>query len=711
MFLVTCLLLILSGLSIHADGESIGPPSGLIEKRIHRGVFLDPIQFYWWNGWADAKGHEAWRNSSWPDSSLFYPQLQAMGVDFTFAGHDWNMFSSPQVPDHNRCLGGLHIISTASKVRGLPTTPHNEDFSVQNALTPIHVDDGFWRSAKEDWKWGTEAEEDYFQFVVNPTGRVCEPVFAETGEIEYYSALTLEHNAGYIFQNQVINSQVNYYAYPYTFQLEVRLDEDRRKLPFDTEILRFSVDDPRLQKKGEPANFFITAEEFKDSGKWQWFTFRVDEFLTARGKTQLSLLWYGQADISVRNLRMFDCYWERLFGEEEDSLSKERYWEAVKNEFTSQEDYFQPTGRLWGFFVDEPRRIAWEGFSQMRKKIQSWRRDPALELLAVSAGLSEEALPVFINNTQVPLLIYDIYPLTPRVKHSSSGESSLQTAWNTLICNPNRNSNDYFYRGGLRAASKAAKAQGIDWWFMMQTYGSLTQQDKGWIQNTREPTREEILCQGWLGLAYGAKGFVYYHYSPCYYYGYREPADINLPAWNGAVSRGLTDLWPDAANPSDSLIKNDSEFKTAVQNRGWLHPNYKWFAVREFNRRLDQMEEFVPDLEWISAGCLADSESVIGGLEIDEVKNRKGRADKKRDRFVEVGVFNLPGYDKVYALVNRRCEPQEERTLHGMIQGGNYVFVDLMTGKELKPARGGKGYSAFYLTLPPGEGAFIGMRK
>ena len=688
-----------------------------------KGIYMGPTWMYWWYGWGSAsyEPFNADQNQAWPDNDLFYPDVRSMGVNFTVTGHLWEMYEDIENDhglDHVQVLDTLNLFTMPNAVIVIDGNDTLDDgFSALNAMTTVDVADEIWDEGGFDWN-DEPVDRDYFPFTMNTTGGVCsawEPV-ADT--LWFYSDAD-DHNEGFIIEPQAIFKHLHHYGYPYTFEIELMIDDQPGQ---STDVLRFTVYDPSLGVS-DSTSFIVETGDFNDEDVWQDFCFNVDP-LSAKGNTKISLYWFDIATISVRTFRMYDYYHGKLYIETNDTT---HFWDACQEEFEELEDYFQ-AGNLWGWLVDEPWRATWSNFGLFRERVDDWINNNELRVTAVSSGLAEDYIVPYLETTQVPELIYDAYTIGWAQNSKSEGDSTIQYAWNRLIKNSIHGDYDYFYNGGLRAAIEKSQEKDKDLWFCMQTSGALKKKDDGtWrAEGLRDPTREEIRCEGFLGLTYGAKGFVYYHYSPIYHYGYRNPTGIDLPEWNGAIGRGLVDFWPDYTDTTETELVDSADFVDAINDLGWLHPNEKWYAVRDFNHTLDSLENLVTNLKWITAGCAEYADNnTISYVTIDSTCDTLDNRDDSL--FVEVGIFkgiNTPGdtfrvdndvirgfSGDAISIVNRRVNADttggvidDIRIIYGKIcwpyYGPPMSILDTRSLMVYDPPK-------FEITLGPGDGTFV----
>lgn len=371
----------------------------------------------------------------------------------------------------------------------------------------------------------------------------------------------------------------------------------------------------------------------------------------------------------------------------------------------------------------------------------------------------------FLENTGMPALLIDPQPI--RWKHweyshdgNGADEKSVQRCWDSLIVghewNAFRSELGYFANMGYRSAAKVAKDEGKQFWAGIQAYSYVTKTGGVWGKNldeAGEPTSTDILCQGFLGMCFGAKGFFYSYYAP-------QALNESDPNWgnqqtlftvetldsrggapqveqtvrfNGFKSTGLTTF---RKNDSTEAITGNADLNFARgmstngsmvykyeygnEGTGVLVPNEKYFAAKEFNEYVHKIAPTYERLAWEDSQCaveyITNDTATVGWVKNirSSTDSSFATADPLDSTWVQVGLFresigNNNQVSRHFVLVNRRVDVNGGRWVKATLNTGNsgsYNRVkDVASGQMI--AGGGYTTQTFQLYLNPGEGRLI----
>lgn len=652
----------------------------LYAQRIPHIPFKTPHD--WWDSQVHGRG-----NDLWDDSAFFYPQIARMGATHAHEYHQQDY------DDHRARLDssnlGLYALPDAS----------GDTFSVYQAMfRQWKFDEPFWNNGGSIW------ESDFFRLdtnagaAVRDTNRLPPPIL-------YIRCVAGTHNAGYMFENETLMPHLGGRQCKYGLWMRVLKDS---ALADATPVCSLRVTDPGLGGNAIDTTFLIRASNLQQAA-WTWVGGFINKPFKRGVDTRVSLYWNGLVTASFDSLRFLDEFTYHL----DYDPNKALYWGACSTKFRAiQQDFGNDSRRLSGFMVDEPGYTTYLKFGQFRDTIAYWLGNPQIETTAISGFLKPYMTRRYLDETGVPQNILDSYPLLWNTSTASSGADSLQGAWDDLIEYGPYNPPTHVDYAGLRTASEEARARDIPFWFCMQVQGSCYSAGNNnfW---SREPTPAEIKCQGYLGMSFGAQGFMYYHYYSFYKSGdsgFTALPDFNWidrPAWRGAFSRGLTDLWQ---SPTDSTIESEEEFDDAIGDSGILVPNQKWYAVQDFINYTRAVESFYTACSFDQSECAAEV-NPVGRITIDSTYTQAGR-DAPASTYLQVGLLFGPAMYAIFAepqtfiLVNRRCEDNETRIVrfHISYQFGNYQHSirDVETGELLASGFGNS--LSVVDTLGPGVG-------
>jgi parallel beta-helix repeat protein len=194
--------------------------------------------------------------------------------------------------------------------------------------------------------------------------------------------------------------------------------------------------------------------------------------------------------------------------------------------------------------------------------------------------------------------------------------------------------------------------------------------------NYRLTTKEEILCQDNLALAYGAKGLVYYLYG----------------SLNGGVN-GLVDI---SRNPTaqynvlKSIHDNYQNTGKTIYEIGTDFMSLNWQAGYSIHQHVDEPIDTNYDLY--------DVQSKILG----------GSFDPENETYVEVGILKDSNNISHFMIVNRRCVASREITItFESINSHGYLITDIFNTLETRYLPANNSTISYTFTLGPGEGKLL----
>lgn len=197
----------------------------------------------------------------------------------------------------------------------------------------------------------------------------------------------------------------------------------------------------------------------------------------------------------------------------------------------------------------------------------------------------------------------------------------------------------------------------------------------------RAPSLEEILCQVNMGLAYGAKGIVYYLYSRARY-------DATT------IEQGLLDS-----------LRNTTSLYTSAQS---INTNYQGTGQSLVNIG----SNFLP-LSWQAGFSIHQNtaEPISSTYKLYDVtaKIPGGATDAEAETYVEVGVLQS-GSTNHYMVVNRRCTSTESREITVKFQSTStnaYLITDIFTGAQKRFLPANADTISYTFTLGPGQGKLL----
>ncbi|KXH76930.1 MAG: hypothetical protein AM326_06170 [Candidatus Thorarchaeota archaeon SMTZ-45] len=208
---------------------------------------------------------------------------------------------------------------------------------------------------------------------------------------------------------------------------------------------------------------------------------------------QYGAYWYGRDTIWLDHVRLKDQRW--------DSLTFHRAYdqdlEAVVGSYVNNQALFR-----W-YLADEP----WWNVFGSNRYVTNFLRDFGAQAGAAPV-CAMDRLGAYVDSVNPEHVWVNMYPLMGGGYEGGRTPEDTGRAFQAQL--------DNALCAKLGVARGVAKSAGIPLWFTPQAFGDSipgeTLPGYKWEKTWREPTPRELSCMVWLGLAYGAKGIIYYHY-------------------------------------------------------------------------------------------------------------------------------------------------------------------------------------------------------
>ena len=474
---------------------------------------------------------------------------------------------------------------------------------------------------------------------------------------------------------------------------------------------------------------------------WGWVEFYCSQIIIGNAAL-FALQWHGKqdsGDVKIRAIS-FQSNINRLLFPNPDNPDSAGggIWNAFMDGFgVGVNDMGE---RVMGFMAKEPWKYSWHSCNVIRDSLENRFAGNYLYSAMEPAGESETDIFEFLNSANVDNLILDGYPINAGVdggtwcwhwENSYDGNDSngiigisIQEAWDDWIeCDH-----------GIRIGAETAQDLGKDLWAGIQSSGALENMrynadsslmiaNSSWYT---EPTPRMVKCNAFLAMTFAPKGFFYSYYGPAYHHlhydnwenskFFAHPIPEHPTRWqsmNGAIASGLVSLYYD----QDSSCTNDDEVIRASsllggQESGWLIPNEKWEAAREFNDYVRSVESFYSRCDYNQSVCAADVNLQVGRITIDSTYTFAGVADDSAETYLQVGLLFSPimictiAEPQTFMLVNRRCADDETRIVRFKVSYNlaNYLHAirEVASGEVLAVGFGNS--LSVVDTLEPGVG-------
>ncbi len=333
--------------------------------------------------------------------------------------------------------------------------------------------------------------------------------------------------------------------------------------------------------------------------------------------TEYKIYWYGNRDIFVDRVRVYDDRGYRLFT---NAGVRDPIQQAVQEAWVDTSFVYR-----W-YLQDEPNSIdrfgVYREIDSLISNVDSThKRRPGMACM-YRPNLREE----FAHLADPAEFMQDWYPISPRRDTATfeapcnwySGDTlSLQCAWLSLSSHLDQTK---------RVALEAAK----DFWVVIQAFEDY---DDNLNHRWRMPIPNELACNVHLALAYGADGIVHFLYYGC---GCRTP-DPGADSILGLLPRHS--CWPDTLTPRDTTDQ--------------------WRMLKDNSDRIRKLGDCAHKLDWLGAGLNTDTDT-IGGCFVDSLKSDKYGADSA---YIHLAFFDDNADTDYVMLINRRCLSTEEQNV------------------------------------------------
>jgi tetratricopeptide (TPR) repeat protein len=370
----------------------------------------------------------------------------------------------------------------------------------------------------------------------------------------------------------------------------------------------------------------IYYDDFSDTGEYVDVKLGPIWLYAWQNNTHITFEWLGHQDLYIDHLWVRDSWNYELIVLQDDSAFTfiQETLESIHN--------INPA-RNYRFYSDEPHSNQYESYAKVNDLS---KESPGVPLNGATAHRNFDQLTDFVSTVDPYELLYNEYTIVNYIDTLSSGQNSIQTAWDKLIYQPDGSS----YRG-MRAAAEVAKNNNIPFWMTIQvckeTRWDTTAQS--WWCRYRAPTRNEIFAEANLALCYGAKGIMYFTYPSMH--------SINSDSTFGETYFGLVDL----------VDANDDT--TWDYTTGRYVPNYRWYAVQEINTKMDSLADVLLNLNWQDA-FISNPDTIISHATfVESLYSKRFVPDST---YIEIGIFES-GETDYLMLVNRRCLSTEKDTI------------------------------------------------
>ncbi|MCK4784446.1 MAG: right-handed parallel beta-helix repeat-containing protein, partial [Desulfobacteraceae bacterium] len=327
------------------------------------------------------------------------------------------------------------------------------------------------------------------------------------------------------------------------------------------------------------------------------------------------IYWYGNRDIFVDRVMVYDERGRRVF---QNPVIRNMLQQEVQEAWVDTSFVYR-----W-YLQNEPNSIDRFGVyreidSLISNVEQSDKRRPGMACM-YRPNLRDE----FAHFADPAEFLQNWYPFSP-LRDTATFESGSPCVWysaDTLSLQCAWLSMSSHFDKTKRVALEAGK----DFWVQTQAFDGY---DEDTVHVWRRLTPNELACNVYLALAYGADGIVHF-----LYYG------------SGCRTSG--------ADSCLGLLPRHSCDDTTARDT-----TDQWRMLKEKSDRIRKLGDCTHELDWLGAGLNTDTDT-IGGCFIDSLKSDKYASDTA---YIHLAFFEDDADTDYVMLINRRCLSTEEQNV------------------------------------------------
>lgn len=628
-------------------------------------AFMDPLSVHQW------EGHIHYQSAI--DSAWYVPQMKRCGM---------NIIHTKAFNNENSHPAYLDIL----EANGM--TLAQEDFNYENIK---YIHNGFY----EHWPIGYDTKvADYERHLSGNGYTIADSAPADFGQEEitldstiyYFYSLAGVHSAGKVLDGSAFKAGYwRYGSVPIKLLIKAKIENAEGRdgeIPVVTCIVYEKPVTPAtkdenieaLINRSHPSGYIteiigdslpnaysltFTISDFTSPGEWQKLLHpTVMNSLDDAGihYTYVDMIWHGTVDFYLDG---FELRSEKNYNITCSPLLSNNL-NVIQSRILSRSSYNgQSRGLVWNYYFDEPWYNQYQSYGILNGVIRNTYSSQSLTGATGGRSPSDLSKYRYLESTGNAYLIYNFYPF--------GGERTVSQALDALT-------------ERLNSLKGYSLPRNIPLMPGIQVHEGI----KNDIVRNADVSPAEIWAQGWLAIAHGAQGLLYFLYST-FEYGYPD-------VWS---YRGLVDI---NGNPAE---------RNALA--GPYVPNEKYDAVQSMNQHIAAIEDILTETEWNSTYHFHDSNVSIypfsNGVCSHIVTGITVTDGSSRD--VEVGHFSDSEGNTILVIVNRNTLTSKN------IQVTMNQVNQIMQIEDLVAARTGIGQSHQLMTatsprfnthLEPGEG-------
>ena len=422
-----------------------------------------------------------------------------------------------------------------------------------------------------------------------------------------------------------------------------------------TNIERTILCESQYKNPSDTIKFCLTTAHFTGTGYQGIKITGIHKVNGSSSYLKFKVDWKNKCSLFIDKYSIYDQYYEGLF------LSNQaQVQQNITSHLNSIPGFTSPNPRIGHVYIDEPASMYYRSIEQVSNysKLASGNK---YYIAGAQGNVTDWASHLDnLQRHQIPYVMSDIYPFLDTLPNT-------QDALDYLIEYTDHSSNAGPYKSGLRTminyANNFTLNDKSDDKPFMHTIQVMREDwrnsNRFWYTKYRAPSANEIFVQGWLALCYGAKGLMYY----CTWTG---GDTVKTHTW------GLLEREPN--NPNGPWEVDCTVHYT---------PNYRFNAVQELNRQIDQVSSEILKLTWVNGYNIHKGESLAGNY-ISGITSYyyddPYHIIYDNHKYVELGEFKktteFNDTLKYFLLVNRRCESSDLRHIVANFNITNSAYIN-----------------------------------
>ncbi|MCJ7457467.1 MAG: T9SS type A sorting domain-containing protein [candidate division Zixibacteria bacterium] len=412
----------------------------------------------------------------------------------------------------------------------------------------------------------------------------------------------------------------------------------------------------------------LLYQDFNPCGQYLPFKLTFSPGWSSGDSFDYRVYWNKNTDLYIDYVEVYDSNYAYLFYVRSDSNPNMTVyqWNLIHDSHILDNEQFHGTSLYRWALQDQPAYDQFRSSRRVNEILDSAHYVPGIQ----SAGDFDYINTYrYMNEVNPHELFYDDYPIWRDTTPENDND-----AWQETL-------DSFAVR--LNKVANAAKSRNKEWWYIAQTFKSLT------APVPRYPHNSELKATVNMALAYGVKGIGYFEYASRAY----APDDVHGGLIDSVEGKPI-ETYPAYVN---------------IYYSSMSIPETLFSAVKQINERLDTLGPILKKLEWRWAGPSSQVGSAPGSF----IASVNGVAcstccicickEPTYENHIQVGMFRDDSVGEDYfMLVNRWVGYGERPCQQVTLQKSRYSYlIDCSTGQLLDTLSGN---GTFHLIINPGEG-------